>query len=292
MKGVLRTTILLGLLSAAGISLAASQTQSADTSPLLEADHSLEQAFAKADKSAAADLLDTAFTWTDSAGKISMRAQVLATLPSASAFKLGATGDAAQRKEYVYGKVGVVQINENKLHVLRVWVLRPAGWRALVYQEVKSLDAPATITPGAGKVCENPCKTVSYRPRTTSEQAVVASYEALETAAVAHDAPGWAAHVADEFAAASSNSDQLLDKATRLAGLEHEKMVGVSPTPLTSARMFDFGDAVVMLSLHNPDRGKPLHITRVWINRNGNWVETLSYQTAIQSRPPLATKSK
>jgi hypothetical protein len=37
-----------------------------------------------------------------------------------------------------------------------------------------------------------------------------------------------------------------------------------------------------MISRHKPDRGKPLHVTRVWIKRDGKWVETLSYQTAIQ----------
>jgi hypothetical protein len=40
---------------------------------------------------------------------------------------------------------------------------------------------------------------------------------------------------------------------------------------------------VLMTSFHRPDRGKPLHVTRIWVKRNGNWVETLSYQTSIQS---------
>ena len=40
---------------------------------------------------------------------------------------------------------------------------------------------------------------------------------------------------------------------------------GVAPTPLLSARMFTFGDAVLIVSEHKPDRGKPLHVTRVWV---------------------------
>ena len=162
-----------------------------------------------------------------------------------------------------------------------MWVKRPAGWQALVYQEVQLLDAPPSFTPGAGKLCENPCKSVPYRPKTPAEKDVVASYVALESAAVAHNAAEWSTHVADEFAAVSSNSDRLLDKATRMASLEREKMAGLSPTPLVSARLFDFGDAVVMTSRHKPDRGNPLHVTRVWIKRDGQWVETLSYQTAV-----------
>jgi hypothetical protein len=254
-----------------------------DQQALLQADRALEQALDKADKAAVGKLLDIAFTWTDVTGKISTRALVLKSLGSAAGPKRAISGEGAQAKEYAYGPVGVVQENDGKMHVLRVWVKRPAGWQALIYQEVKSLDAPASFTPGAGRVCENPCKGVPYRPRTAAEKDVVASYQGLESAAVAHNATDWSAHVADEFAAASSNSDQLLDKPTRMAGLEKEKMGGVSPTPLVSARMFDFGDAVIMTSRHKPDRGNQLHITRVWIKRDGKWVETLSYQTAIQT---------
>jgi hypothetical protein len=58
-------------------------------------------------------------------------------------------------------------------------------------------------------------------------------------------------------------------------------MSGVAPTPLVSARMSVFGDAVLMRSEHKPDTGKPLHVTRVWVKRGGNWVETLSYQTSV-----------
>jgi len=42
-----------------------------------------------------------------------------------------------------------------------------------------------------------------------------------------------------------------------------------------------------MTSQHQPDRGDLLRIMRVWVTRDGRWVETLSYQTAI--RPSAAT---
>ncbi len=47
--------------------------------------------------------------------------------------------------------------------------------------------------------------------------------------------------------------------------------------------MMEFGDAVLMVTEHTPDKGKPLHVTRIWVKRSGGWVSTLSYQTAIQS---------
>src|ERR1035437_8447790 len=90
-------------------------------------------------------------------------------------------------------------------HVLRVWVKRSEGWKAIVYQEVMSLDTAPTLTPGAGKDCENPCKTVAYTPRNETERQVVAAYSKLETAAMAHNSAVFATLVADEFVAASSN---------------------------------------------------------------------------------------
>ena len=87
--------------------------------------------------------------------------------------------------------------------------------------------------------------------------------------------------VADEFVAASSNSDRLQTKRSRMAEFDRSKDAGVAPTPLLFARMFEFGDAVLMVSEHKPDRGKPLHVTRLWVKRAGSWVETLSYQTGV-----------
>lgn len=59
----------------------------------------------------------------------------------------------------------------------------------------------------------------------------------------------------------------------------------LTPTPLPSARMFDFGDAVLMVSEHQSDRGSPLHVTRVWVRRGPDSMETLSYQTSVAAAP-------
>jgi hypothetical protein len=91
--------------------------------------------------------------------------------------------------------------------------------------------------------------------------------------------------VADEFVAASSNSNKIAGKRERMEVFDHAKNAGVAPTPLLSARMFDFGDAVLMISEHRPDRGKPLHVTRVWVKREGRWMEALSYQTSVAATP-------
>ncbi|HVB56001.1 MAG TPA: nuclear transport factor 2 family protein [Candidatus Acidoferrales bacterium] len=256
----------------------ASRSVSASDQEMVQADHAFVQAVAKADKAALGKLLDANFTWTDSDGETESRTQVLQELP-----RPGINNETgAELKTYTYGQAGDVQANLGLVHVLRVWVKRPSGWRALAYQEVTSLDKTPSFAPGAGKVCVNPCKEVSYRPKNETERQVITAYEGLETVAEAHNSAKFAMYVADEFIAASSNSNKVYDKRSRMADFDRSKVAGVAPTPLISARMFDFDDVVVMISIHRPDRGKPLHVTRIWVKRDGRWMETLSYQTTIK----------
>jgi len=147
---------------------------------------------------------------------------------------------------------------------------------------VQSIDVLPKVTPSASKECQNPCKSVPYAPKTETQRAVIDAYRGLETSAMTHDAVDWDAHTGEEFVAASSYSDRLLDKPTRMGELRRANMAGLAPTPMASATLFEFGDAVVMRSRHVPDQGKPLEVTRVWVKRDGKWVEVASYQTAVQ----------
>ena len=192
-------------------------------------------------------------------------------------------GDAAAERHYhVYPQVGVVQVDAGKRHELRVWIEQPSGWQLLVHQEVQSLDAPPATTPGAGADCDNPCKRVGMQPKNAAQAAVIAAYQELEVGAETRNVERWASRVGDEFVAASSNSDRLFDKATRIEGLRQSTMRGLSPTPLVSGTIYDFPAAAVMISEHMPEGGRPLHVTRVWVQRDGRWIETLSYQTAVR----------
>jgi hypothetical protein len=250
--------------------------QSVPDPAMLQADRAFAQAVARADKAALDKLLDADFTWTDFEGNTRTKSEVLREAP----LQLDRSHGPAELKAYTYGHLGDVQTNFGPAHVLHVWVRRNAAWKAIAYQEVLSLDAPPSVTPGAGKDCENPCKTIPYHPKNAVEHQVALAYSKLETAAMAHNSAVFATLVADEFVAASSNSNKLYDKRGRMDDFDQAKMSGVAPTPLVSAQMFEFGDAVLMRSEHQPDRGRPLHVTRVWLKRNGSWMETLSYQTS------------
>jgi hypothetical protein len=278
----LKANALLAALTCAMVFSAHRTAWAADDAAVRAADGKFSQAAAKGDTGALGKLLDADFQWIDASGQVRGRAQVLKAVPRMLIPNPAENSSIPQPSRlHSYGQVAVAQTEHGRLHVLRVWVMRPAGWRALVYQEVQSLDAPPKVTPSAAKECRNPCKSVDYTPKTPAERAVIESYQGLETAAMAQDAVQWDAHTAEEFIAASSNSDKLLDKPTRMAELRQANMAGLAPTPLLSARLFPFGDATVMRSRHVPEHGRPLEVTRVFVRRDGKWLETLSYQTAV-----------
>jgi hypothetical protein len=254
-----------------------------DDQEVLQSDHDFVQAAAKADKAAVAKLLDTDFTWTDADGRSRARTQVLGSIPS-PALGNEAGAEVSQR---TYGQVSAVMSGRDKIHVLRIWVKRSAGWRLLVYHEVALGRQSSGPTGSDVKECENPCKTLPYKPRNESEQAVVASWQALETGVNNHDAAAWSPHIADEFTMLGSANDHPLTKADRIATLNLQKQTGhgSAPAPLVSAQMFDFGDAIVMTCLHQPYTGKPIHVSRLWIKRDGHWIMSISYQTTIQDAP-------
>jgi hypothetical protein len=274
----------------AGVSFCApaySASAAENSSAVLSVDRQFIQAAAKGDSPATAKFLDTDFTWTDADGKTLSVSETLRALPRP------ALGDesGADLSERTYGDVAAVSASSGKIHVLRLWVKRPSGWKLLVYHEVRQLDQPSTSAGSGVKDCENPCKTVPFKPTNEGEQAIIASWQALETGVTAHDAAAWAPHIAEEFVQISSNSDHPISKAGRIETLNKQKQSGVgsAPSPLVSAKMFDFGDAVIMTCLHQPYSGKPVHVSRLWIKRDGKWVMAISYQTTIQAAAAKAS---
>ncbi|HEY1865853.1 MAG TPA: nuclear transport factor 2 family protein [Candidatus Acidoferrales bacterium] len=266
--------------------------------PALDADSQFQEAVKDGQKTALVGLLDADFTWTNAAGKTLSRAQVLQEIPKPSIEypDPDLQGPPARARTpflgalaiyHNYGDLEAVQVYKQKDNILRIWVKRPAGWRLLVYQETRLMDTAPAATVGTNKTCENPCKTVPYSPKNANEKAVLASYMALQTATVLHDSATWGKYVADEFRAANSNSNQVLDKPGRMVDLERSKMAGYSPMPVVSLRIFDFGNAAVLVSRHQPEHGKPVHITRLWIKRNAQWQEAASYQTRIEAAAAL-----
>ena len=265
---------------------AASPQDATDNNPeVLAADHSLVAALSKADKATAEKMFDAEFVWTNSAGDTIGRAKVLDSMPKPP------LGDesGALASERTYGQVAAVQVASGKVHILRIWVKRPAGWRLLDYHEVTQRSGAAP-PPGPGtNDCENPCKGVPYTPKDDAERGILKSWGELETAVTNHDPKGWSPHFLDEFVLIASGGSDPVTKAGRLEQLSKP---GFGPAPPQLAadpevRFLHFGDSVVMIAQANPYSGKPAHISRVWVYRDGMWRMAFSYQTTIQSAAPI-----
>lgn len=233
-------------------------------------------------------LLDPNFSWTDSSGDTRNRSEIIQDFKSGRSVPLGTNRENDEGKTAsgsirarIYGQLGLVQAHSGNLYVLRIWVKLSAGWRLLIHQGV-SIGAPPPADAGTGD-CDNPCKTVPFHPQDKDQRDVIAAYQAVERAVAAHDSAAWGAHIAEEFFAVTSNNDRPMDKSARMAGLDNQRAGGIAPFPLVSASMFQFGDAIVMTSRQQPENGLPLHVTRVWFKRNGNWLEAYSYQTTIRA---------
>src|SRR5579871_6912422 len=128
---LLRAVLALGLATS---SSAITHAASSEDQAILQVDHQFVQAVNGG--SGLAGLLDSDFTWTDSTGATKSHADVLKSVPQPA---LGDEKDATT-KQMTYAQVGAVIVGRDKIQVLRIWVKRPAGWRLLVYHEVKLSD--------------------------------------------------------------------------------------------------------------------------------------------------------
>ena len=243
---------------------------------VVQADAALLHALAGRDRTAVAALLDPEFTWIDSQGKSQDRSMVLQNWPSPAN-----GGEQIQIREY--GNAVVVRADRGRMHVLRIWVKRQEGWRALLYQEVLQVTKPES--PGSGSSdCENPCRSIPFTPQTENEKAAVASWQGVMRAMANNDADAYARLIADEFTATDTHHARPFSKSDRLAQIHKLNQTGAhsAPPPLVSARMFDWGETVLMIAREQRPKGKPYFNTRMWVNRDGRWQMLFSFNTRIE----------
>ena len=235
-------------------------------------------AFVSGDKQAVDRLLDADFSWIDSNGKSMGRVQVLEKLPAPA-------NEDLEVEERTYGDSAVVKANRGRIQVVRIWAKRPPGWMAVLYQEVTlalKSEPPVANGPGASD-CVNPCKSIPFQPETPSEEEVIASWQGVMRAMADNDADAYAPLIADEFTATDTHHDRAYNKADRLAQIQKLKQAGGHSTPpaLISARMFDFGETVLMTAREQRTNAKAYFNTRMWVKREGRWQMLFSFNTRI-----------
>jgi hypothetical protein len=293
MKSFSHHPLIVGLLCAGILAAGALERTMAagddDEKQALQADRSLVSAMGKADISATRKLLDADFVWTDADGKSFKKAEVLGNLPTYAADNQG----DANVQTHFYGQIETVLGEHHNARFLRVWVKRPAGWREFVDLDtrVSTRTAPATIeTASVQGDCENPCRTVPYKPTTAMDKAILADWQKTKVEEWRPDAVDWPMHIADEFLIINNNGMRNKPERVAIAKKQQEAGLGAPGDPITAMEIHDFGDnAAVMISHHVPHRGgKPYYNVRVWTLRDGRWQLAISQQSTIQSAAAVA----
>jgi hypothetical protein len=263
---------------------------------VLAADTALADAMRAGDKSAVRRLLSLEFTYTDANGALHGRKQFVTDLKSVA--PAAATGVNVK----IYGLVAMVTGNRKSalgsdVFYLDIWVKEKRAWRALAMQDVlvaAGALAAGPVTPEEAGLrgelakvfdCKNPCETIPYRVRSPAEQDIVNTFQAIAKATFAHDADGYAKHLADEFMHYESGVAPAA-KPERVAHVENEKAHNIPAilTAIQSMQLWVYGDGAAMLSVNGvPGDSEPLlRIARVWVKRNGQWQMAISVQTDVK----------
>ena len=269
----------------------AQSPSSGDETLVLSGDESLGAAMRAGDKSIVRKILSLQFSFVDEDGKVYDRKNFLAGLKDIAA------APASDVKVTVYGRIGMVtghrkSAHDNEVFFLDIWAKQKGTWRALVAQDVElgSSDAlPVASAPNPDAIpydCKNPCQTIPYRVRSLAEQDIVNSFQAIEKAAVGHDADEWSKHVADEFVLYGSGRSPI-SKSGRIAAIERQKQANatVQVGEVEAMRLAVYDDGAAMVASHvSPDDSRPPYrATRVWVRRNGQWQMAISVQTDVKS---------
>ena len=261
-------------------------------SAALKADNALQLALKNKDAKAAGALLDQQFTWTNEAGQTRKTAQFLRDAAAGAADSDTAYTDVKARD---YGRLAIItgtgaRKGRASTFFARIWVKRPAGWLLLTHQDTAIIAkaAPSPQAPAAGNGaaaapdCENPCRTIPYKPKTAEQAAVAKAYQAVETAVTSHDAKTWAYHVADEFVGIGRQYTGSPDTKEGRVG-----QIGIVSNRVILPKMlwgeaFVFGDAGIIIADHQPVGEPPYRVIRVWVNREGRWQLFHRQETTIQ----------
>jgi len=273
------------------VAACSSPAQASSESGAVAADHSLTVAINKVDQPGVEKLLDPEFSWTDRTGKTRSKSEILPALAS-----LASESDAdvkiidAGQVVLIHGNHRIPSQNAS-VRFIRVWVKRPQAWQLLVYQETNKAEKNPEKRSGFGApsngqsvACENPCKTVPYKPETAAEQEVVSMWQAVERTVLTNDVEAWTPNFTGDFIFVTPDGGAPLNKADRVTMITELRRTNTTliPAEVTSMKVWVLGDAAVMRSEHKPLHGKVLHVTRLFEKHNNHWQIAFGQQTWVE----------
>jgi Domain of unknown function (DUF4440) len=264
------------------------------TSALIEqelrsADRALLQAIAADDPAAAARLLDPEFTWIDRDGRGRRKSELAdRTILLAAGADSNVTVQSWGRVALITGTHTLTPDNVPAFFA-RVWVRQASGWRLLLYHETAPPDsvvkeARFAMPAESADRCENPCRSLPYKPLSPNAQEIVASFMAGERAVFDGDAQAADSIFGDDVLFVTPAHARAVNKAERMAALRSARQAGEMnlPPAVDAMALWVFGNAGVMSADEESPTGELLRTTRIWAKRDGSWQLTFSQQTLVQ----------
>jgi hypothetical protein len=256
---------------------------------VVTADKTVAAALSKGDKTTANKWLDPDFSWVDAEGIMWAKEDAF----RAALKPLIEASDDVKITEHKYGKSVVwIQWSEGNKYSARFWVKRPAGWKLLHTTEIAAIPKRdfQTVEPTYDIPCNNPCKAVPYKPLTPGEKASLDEWQEQESSQA-----NWEKHVADNMdqRVVSTYGGASPSKADRIAGMNKRRAANpnapkVGAAPALWIRTWDFGDAVVMVSVQPTYGDKAYWSSRVLApNDAGLWQMMESYHNYILASPVM-----
>ncbi len=247
-----------------------------------DADRQWTAALQANDVAAARTMLDPEFRWTNAEGLTRDRSESMA---SAAALAAELHGEAAVQT-YDYGHVTVITSERQSTRLMRVWALRPEGWRVFSVIATEQATGSTPFAASGGEEigdCDNPCRTMPFTPRTANETSIAGIFQQLKMDEWKPNPINWAPYVVDDvyYVTATARLSKG-DRVARLAQLKQTGAPSVPGDPVVSMAITEFGDAAVMTARHTPYRGgRPYYSVRVWALRDGRWQLANTQQTTI-----------
>jgi hypothetical protein len=291
MKHLLTHALAASLLFAAGmLALPSRQLAAADDAPTFrQADRNLADALTRGDVKGVAGLLDERFQWVEANGRIHTKAQVLDDLAQFAADNEGALD--VRTVEFLGQVERVLGMHHNQ-RFAHLWVKNPAGWQAFVYLNIPipaerpDYMAPPSPPTEADKICDNPCKTLPYKPENAAQEGAMAAWFRLKNDEWHPNPEDWAAHADDNHETLTPRTD--IPKLQHVEELAEQRKLygengGSGGSSVLSMRIFDFGNVVIMEAFQGRNlSAKPTSWNlRVFLNRGDGWKIALSAQTNI-----------
>ena len=280
-----------GILCGVGLlALPNSPLAAADDAPAFrQANHDLTEALAKGDSKAVASLLDDRFQWVEANGKIHNKSQILEDL---AAFASDNEGALDVRTVDFLGQVERQLGMHHNQRFAHLWVKNPSGWKAFVFLNMPIPAERPDYTPPppppneADKVCDNPCKTLPYKPENAVEEGAMATWFRLKNDEWHPNPDDWAAHTDEAHETLTPRAD--VPRLQHIEELREQRKLygedgGSGGSSVLSMKMFDFGNVVIMQTFQgrNPNAKPTSWNLRVFVNRGDGWKIALSAQTNI-----------